>query len=92
MPLHPKTLKKYSVRRDNLDVEGQMETLWEFSGRLPHKDMKLVEAVKGLVHMFWHNNTRPSSNTKDVLKCCMGSMNDEPHVKHYLDMTQTQLL
>ena len=23
VPLHPKTLKKYSVRRDNLDVEGQ---------------------------------------------------------------------
>ena len=53
--------------------------------------MKLVEALKGLVHTFWHDNTRPSSNTKDVLKCCRGSMNNEPHVKHYLDMTQTQL-
>ena len=30
VPLHPKTLKKYSVRRDNLDVEGQMETLSAF--------------------------------------------------------------
>ena len=30
--------------------------------------MKLVEAVKGLVQMFWHDNTRPCSNTKDVLK------------------------
>ena len=68
VPLHPKTLKKHSVRRDNLDVEGQMETLWAFSGRFPCKDMKLVEVVKGLVHMFWHNNTRPYSNTKDVLK------------------------
>ena len=27
VPLHPNTLKKYSVRRDNLDVEGQMETM-----------------------------------------------------------------
>jgi len=89
--LHPKTLKKYSVRRDNLDVEGQMETLWAFSGRLPRKDMKLVEAVKGLVQTFWHDNTRPSSNTKDVLKHCRGSRHTEPHVKHYLDMTQTQL-
>ena len=44
--LHPKTLKKYLVRRDNLDVEGQMETLWAFSGRFPRKNMKLVEAVK----------------------------------------------
>ena len=67
------------------------ETLWAFSGRFLHKDMKLVEVVKGLVHTFWHNNTRPSSNTKDVLKRCRGSMNNEPHVKHYIDMTQTQL-
>ena len=52
--------------------------------------MKLVEAVKGLVHTFWHDNTRPSSN-KDVLKHCRGSRNNELHVKHYLDMTQTQL-
>ena len=84
-------LKKNSIRRDNLDVEGKMETLWAFSGRFPCKSMKLVEVVKGLVHMFWHNNTRYSSNTKDVLKHCRGSMNNEPHVKHYLDMTQTQL-
>ena len=53
-----------------------METLWEFRGRFPRKDMKLVEVVKGLVHNFWHGNTRPSSNTKDVLKHCMGSMNN----------------
>ena len=52
VPLHPKTLKKYW---DNLDVEGQMETL--FSGRFPRKGMNLVERVKGLVHTFWHDNT-----------------------------------
>ena len=68
-----------------------METLWAFSGRLPRKDMKLVKAVKGLVQTFWHDNTRPSSKMKDVLKHCRGSRNTEPHVKHYLDMTQTQL-
>ena len=68
-----------------------METLWAFSGRFPHKDMKLVKAVKGLVHTFWKDYTRPYSNTKDVSKCCRGSMNNEPHVKHYHDMTQTQL-
>ena len=67
-----------------------METLWAFSGRLPCKDMKLVEAVKGLVQMFWHDNTRPS-NAKDMLKYCRGSHHTEPHVKYYLDMTQTQL-
>ena len=68
-----------------------MEKLWEFSGRLPCKDMKLVEAVKGVVHAFWNDNTRPSSNTRDVLKHHKGSRNDELHIKHYLDMTQLQL-
>ena len=51
--------------------------------------MKLVEAVKGLVHTFWHDNTRNSFNTKDVLKHYRGSINNEPHVKNYLNMTQT---
>ena len=91
MPLHLNKLKNYSVRRDSLDVEGKMETLWAFSGRFPRKDMMLVEAVKGLVHTFWNDNTRPSSNTKDVLKHCRDYRNNELHVKHYLDMTQTQL-
>ena len=68
-----------------------METLWAFSGRFPRKDMKLLEVVKGLVQTFCHDNTRPSSNMKDVLKNCRGSRNNEPHVKHYLEMTQTQL-
>ena len=66
--LNPKTLKKYSIRRDSLDIEGQMEKLWAYSGRLPRKYMKLVEGVKGLVQTFWHDNTRPSSNISDVLK------------------------
>ena len=57
------------------------------SGRFPRKDMKLVEAMKGLVHIVWNGNTRPSSNTKDVLKYCRGSRNTKLHVKHYLDMT-----
>ena len=58
---------------------------------MPYKDMKLVKAVKGLVTTFWHDNTRPYSNTNYVVKCCRGSMNNELHVKHYLNMTQTQL-
>ena len=36
--------------------------LWAFYGRLPHSDMKLIGAVKGLVQGFWHENTRPYSN------------------------------
>ena len=47
--LHPKTLKRYSIRSDSLDIEGEINKLWAFSGRLPRKGMKLVEVVKGLV-------------------------------------------
>ena len=86
-----KNSKKNPIRRESLDIEGQMEKLWEFSGRLPHKDMNLVEAMKGLVHAFWHGNTNSCSNTRDVLKHFKGSRNHEPHIKHYLDMMQTQL-
>ena len=50
--LHLKTLKRHSIRRDSLYMEGEINKLWEFSGRLPCKDMKLVEAVNGLVHAF----------------------------------------
>jgi hypothetical protein len=53
--------------------------------------MKLIGAVKGLVQDFWHDNTRPSSNQKDVLKLRRGSRDHEPHIKHYLDITQTKL-
>ena len=53
--------------------------------------MKLVDAIKGLVQSFWHDHTRPSSNRKDVLKLRRGSKDHEPHIKHLLDITQTEL-
>ena len=31
--------------------------------------MKLVEAVEGILYAFWHDNTSPFSNAKDVSKC-----------------------
>jgi hypothetical protein len=65
--------------------------LWAFTSRLPRSDMKLIGAVKGLVQDFWHENTRPSSNQKYVLKLRRGSRDHEPHIKHFLDITQTKL-
>ena len=50
--------------------------------------MKLVDAVKGLVHSFWHDHTRPSSNWKDVLKLRRVSKDCEPHIKHLLDINR----
>ena len=63
--------------------------MWAFTGRLPHSDMKLIEAVKGLVQEYWHDNNITSSNQKDVVKLRKGSRDREPHIKHFLDMTQT---
>ena len=47
--------------------------------------MKLIDVVKGLVQEFWRDNSRPSSNQKDVLKLRMGSRDHEPHTKKFLD-------
>lgn len=68
-----------------------MKKLWAFSGRIPCKHMELIEVVKGLEHAFFHDNTRPFCNTRDVLKWYRGTRDHEPHIKHYLHMTQTQL-
>ena len=83
-----KTLRKYSIRRDRLETGCQTD-MWAFTGRLPRSDMKLIEVVKGLVQEYWHDNSRPSSNQKDVVKLRKGSRDHEPHIKHFLDLTQT---
>ena len=84
--LNVKTLRRYSIRREHLDTIAQTN-FWAFIGQLPRRDMKLVDAVKGLVQRFWHDHTRPSSNWKDVLKLRRGSKDCEPHIKHLLDIT-----
>ena len=88
--LNVKTLCRYSIRREHLDTTAQTY-FWAFIGRFPRRDMKLVDVVKGLVHSFWHDHTRPFSNRKDVLKLRRGSKDREPHIKHLLDITQTEL-
>ena len=65
--------------------------MWAFTGRLPCSDMKLIGVVKGLVQYLWHENTRPSSNKKDVLKLRIGYRDPEPHIKKEIDITQTKL-
>ena len=44
-----------------------------------------------MVVIFWHNNTRVSPNSRDVLKLRVGSKIHDPHPKHLLDMTQIEL-
>ena len=60
---------------------------WDFVDRLPHRDMKLIDASKELVQTFGHDHTRHSSNQIDFLKLRKGSTECEPHVKHFLDTT-----
>ena len=50
--LNVKTLRRYSIRREHLDTTDQTD-FWAFIGRLPRRDMKLVDAVKGLVHSIF---------------------------------------
>ena len=54
--------------------------MWAFAVRLPHSDMKLIEAVKGLVQEYWHDNSRLSSNQKHVVKLRKGSKDREAHI------------
>ena len=58
---------------------------------VPCFDIKLSREVKGLVQEFWHDNTKPSSNQKNAVKFRKGSRDREPHIKHFLDMTQIKL-
>jgi hypothetical protein len=81
-----KTFRKYSHRRDSLDIGGPTD-LWAFTSNLPHSYMKLI----GLVQDFWHESTRPSSNRNDVLKLRRGSRDHELHINHFLDITQIEL-
>ena len=49
--LNRKTVKKYSVLRENLEIPGGKDC-WSFVGRLPRRDMKLIDDVKDLVQNF----------------------------------------
>ena len=51
LKLNRKTIHKYSVIRENLQTQGG-KYCWDFVSRLPHRDMKLIDAVKELVQTF----------------------------------------
>ena len=65
--LNLKTLSRYSIRREDIDTTDQTD-FWAFIGRLPRRDMKLVDAVKGLVQSFlaWSHKAffKPKGCTK----------------------------
>jgi len=62
-----KTLQKYSIRRENIGTTRNIE-FWALIGRSSHFNKDLIEVVHGIMKKIWHDNTRHSSNQKDVLK------------------------
>ena len=90
LKLNRKNVQKYSVIGENLQIPGGKDC-WAFVSRLPHWEMKLIDAIQVLVQTFWHDHARPSSIQIDVLKLRKGSTEVEPHVKHFLDTMQTEL-
>ena len=68
----------------------QKNELRKFRSRLLQKDKEISEALKSLIKYFLKNNTRVSPNQRDVVRRRIGSQNRDPHVKHFLDSTQTQ--
>ena len=85
--LNVKTLHRYCARREELETDQRY--VWDFIGRLPPYDMKLIDALKGLVQSFRHDNARPCYNQKYVLKLRMVSRDHEPHIKYFFAKTQT---
>ena len=89
LKIHPKTFLRVAKRRESIE-NYPINQCWSFSGRLPRFDMKLNVEIKSLIKKYWHDNTRVSSNARDVLKLRVGSKVHDPHPKHLLDTTQTE--
>lgn len=53
--------------------------------------MNLIEVVKELVKTLEHENIKPSSYQKYVIKL-RSSMNREPHIKHFFFIIETTLI
>lgn len=83
------TLRRAMLTRERLEdpTKNELRTL---SGRLPKKYKKISKALKSLIEDFWKSNTHVSRNQRDVVRRRISSQNCDPHVKHFLDSTQTQ--
>ena len=63
-----------------------MEGNWEIMCRAPHSD-RIEELLKNIVMSFWIDNTRPSSNSRYVIRHKITLGECEHHTKHWLDTT-----
>ena len=84
-----KTLGHYLKRRINLD-DTTLEGNWALMCRVLRSD-RINETVRNLVTTFWTDHTRPSPNTRDVIKKRIGPKEYLQHTKHWLDNTQHEL-
>ncbi len=86
--LNRTTLRRALSRREKIDDPLQNET-WAFGGRLPRFDKKLSDDVKEEITQFWHSSSQVSPNAKNVSKLRIGIRDCTPHLKHYLEVSQT---
>lgn len=74
-----KKSSKDSIVRENLENISQTN-YWAFIGRFPSSKMKLIDVFKRLAQNIWHENIRPSSNLKDMLKLKKGCKTNQPRI------------
>ena len=46
----------------------------------------IIEVVKGIIYLFWRNESRVSPNKKDVCRKRIGRSNYEEHPTHFLEV------
>lgn len=71
-------------------LDESLEGNWAIMCRAPRSD-RIEDVVRNLVSSFWHDQTRPSSNTRDVMRYRIGPSIYENHIKHWLDITQFEM-
>lgn len=79
-----KTLYEAAKRRA-VDIEGQEYGGWA-KMHWETKNLGLSEEKRTAAFFYWHNNTRPSSNTKDVVRDRIGRKHWQTHGKHWLEV------
>ena len=70
--------------------DSSLEGNWAIMSRAPRCDM-IDDRIKILVISFWNDNTRPSSNVRDVLIHRVRDNIYEHHTKYWLDITQHEM-
>lgn len=70
--------------------DSTMEGNWEIMCRAPQSD-RIDEGIKNFLRLFWNDNTRTSSKSRDVIKHRIVANQYEHNTKHWLDTIQYEM-